>query len=267
MTSSARRREPAQEVPGPVDEHAVDDADTTQEMPESDGTPSVDWADLPDAVRSRLAEIAAEAVGEIPAVDIPQPVRAVARFAPAKRARLGAVPLLSGLRGFPAFRTAVTEWVREHRPTVLDLTAADPVAAAAAALLLADGSAVHYVELVRRRALDASLRAERDTAVTKAAKMEAELTRVRTALDRAEGNAGQVVGERDAELEKLLKRLREQGVRLREARDEAAAARADAEQMRVQTELDRKSLTAERDRERERADAERAKAQIGRAHV
>ncbi|HEX4724892.1 MAG TPA: NYN domain-containing protein [Pseudonocardiaceae bacterium] len=263
MTSSARRREPAPEVSGPVDACAVDDVDTTQEstdLGESVVSPSVDWTDLPDAVRSRLAEIAADAVGEIPALDIPQPVRAVARFAPAKRARLGAVPLLSGLRGFPAFRTAVTEWAREHRPTVLDLTASDPTAAATAALLLADGSAVHYLELVRRRALDATLRAERDTAVTRATKLEAELTRVRTELNRAEGNAGQVVGERDAELEKLLKRLREQGVRLREARDEAAAARADAEQMRVQTELDRKSLTAERDRERERADAERAKA-------
>jgi len=54
--------------------------------------------------------------------------------------------------------------------------------------------------------------------------------------------------------------LREQGVRLREARDEAEAARADAEQLRVRTEQDCKALIAERDRERERADAERAKA-------
>lgn len=260
MTSSARRREPAPEVPGPATAPADVEAAPDEPVTPAEPATAVDWNDLPDAVRGRLAEIAADAVAEIPAVDIPQPVRPVARFAPAKRARLGAAPLLAGLRGFPAFRTAVTEWAREHRPTVLDLTAADPAAAAVAALLLVDGAAVHYLELVRRRAADAALRAERDAALHKATRLAAEVTRLRTELDRAEGNAGQVVGEREAELEKLLKRLREQGVRLREARDEAAAARADAEQMRVQTELERKSLTAERDRERERADAERAKA-------
>ena len=223
-------------------------------------TPPVDWTDLPDAVRLRLAEIAADAVVEIPMVDIPSSVRQVAKFAPAKRARLGAGSLLAALRTSLGFRTSVTEWAREHRPTVLDLTAADPAAACAAALLLSDGAAPHYVELVRRRANDAALRAERDAAVAKAGRLEGELERLRAELSRAAGTAGQAVGEREAELEKLLKRLREQGVRLREARDEAAAARADAEQIRVQTELERKSLTAERDRERERADAERAKA-------
>src|SRR6266568_185478 len=162
MTSSARRREQAPEVSGPVVMRAADDSSQPFEPdetvtsngsaisePAASNTSSADWTDLPDAVRSRLAEIAADAVAEIPAVDIPQPVRPVARFAPAKRARLGAAPLLAGLRGFPAFRTAVTEWAREHRPTVLDLTAADPAAAAVAALLLVDGAAVHYLELVR----------------------------------------------------------------------------------------------------------------------
>jgi predicted RNA-binding protein with PIN domain len=254
MTSFGRSHEPDPELSGPVDAPVSSD-DVTP--PAEQG---VDWADLPEAVRVRLAEIAADAVGEIQAVDIPQAVRQVAKFAPAKRARLGAAPLLSALRGQPAFRAAVTEWARGHRAAALDLTAPDPASAAAAALLLSDGAAVHFVELVRRRAMDAALRAERDAALHKAGRLDAELTRLRTELSRAEGNAGQVVGQRDAELEKLLKRLRDQGVRLREARDEAAAALADAEQMRVQTELDRKSLTAERDRERERAEAERAKA-------
>jgi predicted RNA-binding protein with PIN domain/regulator of replication initiation timing len=263
MTSSARRREPGPEAPGLVDACAPAEANVTEPAADlADGTTEsgVDWTDLPDAVRMRLAEIAADAVGEITPVDIPQSARQVAKFAPAKRARLGAGTLLAGLRGHPTFRAAVTEWAREHRPTVLDLTATDPAAAAAAALLLADGAAVHYLELVRRRATDAALRAERDAAVHRATRLEAELTRLREDLSQAKGNAGQVVGEREAELEKLLKRLREQGVRLREARDEATSARADAEQMRVRTELARKSLTAERDRERERADAERTKA-------
>jgi predicted RNA-binding protein with PIN domain len=257
MTSSARgEREP--EYSGSQRADAADTDVDDVDGPES-GESVVDWADLPDVVRARLAEIAADAVGEIPMIDVPPPVRPVARFAPAKRARLGAAPLLTALCGNTGFRTSVTEWVREHRPTVLDLTTPDPAAACAAALLLADGTASHLVELVRRRSGDATLRTERDAAVARAARLEAEVERLRAALSKAEGNAGQAVGERDAEREKLLKRLRDQGVRLREARDDAAAARADAEQIRAQTELERKSLTAERDRERERADNERAK--------
>jgi predicted RNA-binding protein with PIN domain len=240
MTSA--HREPDQELSGPA---VVDASDSPDEAP--------DWTSLPDAVRVRLAEVAADAVGEIPAVDIPAPVRPVARFARAKRARLGQGPLLAALRGNVSFRTSVTEWAREHRPAVLDLTAPDPATACTAALLLGDSAAPHYLELVRLRSGDASLRAERDAAVSRAGRLEAEVARLRAELDQVQGNAGQAAGELEAAQEKLLKRLREQ-------KDEAAAARADAEHLRVHTELERKSLTAERDRERERADAERVKA-------
>ncbi|HEY1569731.1 MAG TPA: NYN domain-containing protein [Pseudonocardiaceae bacterium] len=249
------RPEPAPDTGGPEPGRA--DEAVTEAPAEPVG---VDWSALPDPVRIRLAEIAADAVGEIPSVDIPPPVRPVAKFAPAKRARLGAAPLLVGLRGNAGFRTAVTEWARTHRPAALDVTAPDPAAACAAALLLGDGSATHYVELVRLRTGDATLRAERDAAVTRVTKLESELARLRAELDRAEGNAGEAVGQREAELEKLLKRLREQGVKLREARDAAASARADAVQTKAHAELERKALMAERDRERDRGDAERVRA-------
>lgn len=228
--------------------------------PDTPDETTIDWGTLPEQVRARLAEIAADAVGEIPAIDVPPPVRPVARFAPAKRARLGAAPLLAALHGNSGFRTSVTEWAREHRPAVLDLTAPDPATACAAALLLADGVAPHYVELVRLRSGDAALRAERDAALGRVTRLEAELAQVRTVLAQAEGKAGQVVGQREAENEKLLKRLREQGVKLREARDEATTARADAEQIRIRSDQERKALAAERDRERERGDAERKRA-------
>ena len=240
---------PDPEEPGPVDLPVS----AVQDEP-------VDWTELPEGVRARLAELAADAVTHLPAMDIPQPVRAVARFAPAKRAKLGGGALMLGLHNYPAFRAAVTDWARQHRPSALDVSATDPAAAAAAALLTGDGAAAHYLELVSRRAGDAALRAERDTATAKLERAEAELARVREELGNVGATTGKLVDERDNELEKLRKRLREQGVRLREARDEAEAARADAEQLRVRTEQDCKALIAERDRERERADAERAKA-------
>jgi predicted RNA-binding protein with PIN domain len=237
-------------------------------MPSTDGgdaTPingsTVDWSHLPDAVRSRLAELAADAIGVLPRVDVPQQLRPVAKFAPAKRARLGAGPIIANLRDSMAFRTAVVEWAREHRPTVLDLGGVDPVAVAAAAVLLGEDSAEHYLELVSRRASDATLRAERDAAVARVEKIEAELQRVQAELDAAQGVADRVRAEGEVELERLRKKLREQGVRLREAKDEAERAGAEAERIKTEAAIATANLTDQRDREKDRAEHERIRAE------
>src|SRR5262249_43272357 len=60
--------------------------------------------------------------------------------------------------------------------------------------------------------------------------------------------------------ERLRKRLREQGVRLKEAKDRAETAGQEAERARTQAQAEVKALTVERDRERERAEIERTKA-------
>lgn len=221
----------------------------------------VDWVALPDAVRARLSEIAAEAIGGLAKLDVPLSVRPVARFAPAKRARLGAGPIIAGLRDSGAFRTAVVNWCREHRPSVLEFGGAEPVAAAAAAVLLGDETAGTYLELVSRRAADAALRAERDAAQAKVDRLEAELARLRENLDLAQGAAEKVRAEGEAELDRLRKRLREQGVRLREARDEAHEAGAVAERLRAEVASELAELTDQRDRERERAESGRKRAQ------
>ena len=221
---------------------------------------TVDWNALPDAVRSRLAEIGAEAVGALPLADIPQQVRVIARFAPAKRAKHGGGALVAGLRDVPAFRAAVVDWCQEHRPSVLDTTASEPVVAATAAVLLGEPFAVHYVELVARRAAEAQLRGERDSAVSRAERTEAELDRLRAVLEVSQGAESEVVRERDAELDRLRRRLREQGVKLREAKDKAETVAQDAERVLAEARAEVGALTADRERERERAEAERAKA-------
>ncbi|MGX7826913.1 NYN domain-containing protein [Actinokineospora sp. 24-640] len=222
---------------------------------------TVDWAALPEPVRARLAELAAEAVGALPSVDVPQPLRAVARFAPAKRARLGGGLILASLREAAAFRTAVVTWAREHKPAALDIGTTDPVAAAAAAVLLGEDSAVHYIELVGRRATDFALRAERDAAVAKLRRTEAELTRVQALLDDSATVADRVRAEGETELERLRKRLREQGVKLRDAKDAAAAAAAELAEVQKKVAADLTVLTEQRDRERERVEHERARAE------
>src|SRR5439155_2077407 len=239
--------------------------------PDGDGAASngstVDWTQLPDAVRGKLAELAAEAIGVLPRVDVPQQLRAVARFAPAKRARLGAGAIVASLRDSVAFRTAVVEWTREHRPAALDLAGADPAAVAAAAVLLGEDTAEHYLELVSRRASDAGLRAERDAAVAKAERLQAEVKRLQDELDAAQGMADRVRAEGEAELERLRKKLREQGVRLREARDQAERAVAEADRIRTETAAQVSTLTDQRDRERDRSELERTRAERAEAEA
>ncbi|WP_372506578.1 NYN domain-containing protein [Umezawaea endophytica] len=221
---------------------------------------TVDWGGLPDGLRARLAELAADALGDMAKVDVPQSLRSVARFAPTKRARLGGSSLIAGLKTSANFRTAVVEWLRKNRPSTLELTAPDPVAAAAAAVLLGDEVATHYVELVARRAGDAALRLERDAAVLKAERMDAELERLRAERAQTTGFAEKIREEAEVELERLRKRLREQGVRLKEAKDRAESAATEVAQARAEAQAQLVRLTAERDRERERAETERAKA-------
>jgi predicted RNA-binding protein with PIN domain len=220
----------------------------------------MDWEDIPDAVRHRLAEIGAEAISGLNRVDIPQQLRAVAKFAPAKRARLGGASIMAALRTSSNFRRAVVEWAREHRPGALEISGAEPVSAAAAAVLLGDDTAVHYVELVTRRAGDAVLRAERDAAQIRADKLENEVKQLRGELDIAQGAADLVRADGDAELDRLRKRLREQGVKLREAKDVAASANEEMQRLRAEVAVQITDLTAQRDRERDRAEAERRKA-------
>src|SRR5262245_39119132 len=55
------------------------------------------WTALPEPVRDRIAELAAAAVAKLPAADVPRQLRPVAKFAPAKRAKLGGTALLTAL--------------------------------------------------------------------------------------------------------------------------------------------------------------------------
>lgn len=222
---------------------------------------SVDWNALPEAVRERVAELAAAALGKLPAVDVPRQLRPVARFAPAKRARLGAAALLGTLRDSGAFRVAVLEWVREHRSDALDPNAADSVAAATAAVLLGESDAGSRVRLVAKHAEETALRAERDAANARVLRLEAELATLREELREARGAAERVRDEREAELERLRGRLREQGVRLRAAKDAAERARAESAEAGAAGNARIETLTAQLERERTRVATERARAE------
>ncbi|ONI69813.1 hypothetical protein BWI15_25135 [Kribbella sp. ALI-6-A] len=98
---------------------------------------------LPEPVRQRVLALAAQALGQLPATDIPAPLRRFASFAPAKRAKLSASVLGPILATDEPFRRLIAFEVRREHPALGDavaegvaVPAAEPVEVAALAYLL-----------------------------------------------------------------------------------------------------------------------------------
>jgi predicted RNA-binding protein with PIN domain len=98
---------------------------------------------LPEPVRQRVLNLAAQALGQLPATDIPAPLRRFASFAPGKRAKLSASVLGPILETDDHFRKLVAFEVRREHPELGDavadglaVPAAEPTEVAALAYLL-----------------------------------------------------------------------------------------------------------------------------------
>ncbi|SBT48563.1 NYN domain-containing protein [Micromonospora narathiwatensis] len=215
---------------------------------------------LPEPVRQRIVALTAAVLPGLPADEVPVPLRRVAKFAPNRRARLGAPVIAAQLTADPLFRQRVTARVLADAgdlgAAVVEGTApaaADPVEVAALAylarprgwreLIEASGAAVRaeadsavVAELVRE-AEQRATRAEHDRAVARveAEKLRDELARVREEL-----------GQLREEARQLARTLRETQGRERKAtemlatergRAARAAADADAELRRVRARL------------------------------
>lgn len=223
--------------------------------------PSNALAGLPVAVRVAVLAWAADTVGHLPPAQIPGGLQRVARFTPAKRARLGAAALTQALDEDAGFRAAVAERVRS---TGVD-DGADPVRAAAVAHLFRLPTETGLMDAVRDEATDATgQEAELRRAVRY---LEGELGRARAEL--ALPSRTDAATDAGVAVEKLQLRLREQGTRLRRAEEAAGAAerRADQEVAALRGAVTRLTdeLTASKDRARlaqERAD--RAQQSLGR---
>jgi predicted RNA-binding protein with PIN domain len=98
---------------------------------------------LPEPVRQRVLTLAAQALGRLPATDVPVPLRRFASFAPGKRAKLSASVLGPILETDEHFRRLVAIEVRREHPELGDavaegvaVPAAEPAEVAALAYLL-----------------------------------------------------------------------------------------------------------------------------------
>ncbi len=177
---------------------------------------------LPAAVRAVIVNWAAETLDTIPGGQLPAGLIRVARFTPAKRARLGAGALARAVDADAGFRAAVAERARladPADPMETDDAVTDPARAAAAA---------HLLRLPTEEALMSAVRdASPDGSGSDSAKFEHEVRQLKRRLS-------QVMAERDEsrslaaptgeENEKLRRRLREQGTRLRQAEEAAQDA-------------------------------------------
>ncbi|MEV4714335.1 NYN domain-containing protein [Micromonospora sp. NPDC049374] len=238
---------------GATDDPVVDPGPMEPGQPEPE--PS-----LPEPVRQRIVSLTAAVLPGLPGDEVPVPLRRVAKFAPNRRARLGAPAIAAQLAADPLFRQRVTARVLADAgdlgTAVVEGTApaaADPVEVAALAYLArprgwrklidASGAAVRaeadtavVAELVRQ-AEQRATRAEHDRAVARveADKLRDELARVREEL-----------GQLREEARQLARTLRESQVRERRAnellatergRATRAAADADAELRRARARL------------------------------
>lgn len=205
---------------------------------------------LPEPVRQRIVVLAAAVLPGLPADEVPVPLRRVAKFAPNRRARLGAPMIATQLTGDPLFRQRVAARVLAEAGDLGTAVlggaapaAAEPVEVAALAylarprgwrdLIESSGAAVRaeadsavVAELVRE-AEQRATRAEHDRAVARveADKLRDELARVR-----------EEIGQLREETRQLGRSLRETQARERRAsellateRGRATRATADAE--------------------------------------
>lgn len=78
--------------------------DPTRESPEVEPL-------LPEPLRQRVIALVAAVLPQIPAEEMPAPLRRVASFAPNRRAKLGGAPIATQLMGDPPFRTRVAALV------------------------------------------------------------------------------------------------------------------------------------------------------------
>ena len=222
--------------------------------------PRVDFSAVPDPVRARLAEIVAQALSGLAVSEIPHRLRPVARFTPAKRAKVAAGQMISALAESTGFRAAVVAWAQHRRPDLLCPAPDDVVGKAALAVLLGTDDAGEMVAAAAEHAEEADLRAERDALRTRVQRLETEVGRLRAELEQQRQATEAARAEREDELERLRQRLRERGMQLRQARDEARQAREELAEAGTTTDSRIAELTERLTKEQQRAKAERARA-------
>jgi hypothetical protein len=223
-------------------------------------------AELPDAVRQRVLDWAAEALGAAAPIDVPASLTRVARFAPTKRARLAGAALGQAVQNDVAFRALVAERAKKDEfETAAPTTVPELVTAAARAYLLRLpgeddllAAVAEATEQVDARARVAVLEREVRTLTAKLDRVQAEL-RTATAESRQPAAGDHA--------DRLRLRLREQGSRIRELQQLVEGKDAKAADVLADVIAERDQARAEAESWRQRAEASGARADAAAQNV
>jgi hypothetical protein len=256
---------PASESPVTAPNSAPDDEAPAGESPvtasshrtNGEAQPAVPWGALPESARTAAIAMAARALGAVPADQVPTALAAVARFTPAKRARRGAVPLSRALERDASFRALVAQGLADTSPDALD-----PATAAARAFLMQLPGSDEAIAAAARADEVAILRAQVTQLTAAVEKLTARLAEgsPTPALDQHRKGAAASDAEASQEADRLRRRLREQGTKLKLAQQDAqrAVTEAERERDRAMTQAEQDRASAERWRTRADQEAHRA---------
>jgi len=191
---------------------------------------------LPEPVRLRALSLSADAMGDIPADQLPASLRRVAAFAPARRARAAGTQIAAALENDEGFRERVATQVRTVVPDIaaaLDEQApppaAHPVEVAAVAYLLRSPRWAELVDAAREARADAQEPPEQSGAVQR---LQQKLRDTRAQLRAAQAKAKEQVAEvkrENAELRRKLADTRQQLAAAESAAKEATEGRGSAQ--------------------------------------
>ncbi len=160
---------------------------------------------LPEAVRQRVVTLTSAAMTGMPDSELPPPLRRIARFAPQRRAKLGAAAIATHLTNDPVFRQRIADRVLAEAGELGAAVAngdfpaaADPIELAALAYL---ARPMGWVELIGK--------------ANDAVRAEAEAALIAERVRQAEQRASRAEADRDA-MTAELERLRDEVAALRE---------------------------------------------------
>lgn len=201
---------------------------------------------LPEGVRRRVVGIAADALGAVPAAELPAGLRRYAKFTPSRRARYAGTALAAALETDPVFRLGIANRLRLGQPDLVTALeagsvphAADPMDVAAAAYLVRPPG---WVRLVTA----AGEQVERAGADDAAAETARQVEKVRQELAEARASARADLERQRSEGEELRREAESLRKRIRGL--ESDTRRAQAETRRLQAELDAARAAATADR-------------------
>ncbi len=216
----------------------------------------------------KVVALGAETLGLLPAADIPTSLRPVARFASAKRVRLGGTAIAAGLESDAAFRMKVFETAARHHPDLVSSLengqtplAADPADVAAVAYLQRPDGWEDLVgaasEAIQQKVDEHRQSRESEAVARVQAQLDAARTSAREMRERLKGEISRLK-EENATLRRRVQHTRQQ---LSESRDAEQAARSDAAETTERAQAAQKAAEAEMRRLRTRlAEAEEAAA-------